>query len=329
MKTPVLLLPREYVARAVTCIDNAKHSITMVCLIMTEDHSTDDIIDALVRAAKRGVDVQVAADVFTYGEFSGHFRPFKYYSKPSLAATAMSKRLRNAGVRFTCLGKFSLLPIFGRTHSKITIVDDTVFSFGGVNLDNASLDFADYMFEYKNAALAAQLTDDARRLIDADDDNFAYKSHSYDYPSVGRVLVDGGFQGDSIIYRRACQLAREATDITFVSQYCPTGKLSRILRKKQAKLYFNRVENTNNRLNSLFIRMSVWFNRFKTLYTNTQYLHAKFILFTMPDGQKIALTGSHNFIYTGVIMGTREIALETDHPAIIKQLESFFQKYVA
>ena len=49
-------------------------------------------------------------------------------------------------------------------------------------------------------------------------------------------MTDGGFQGDSIIYRSACELARQADSVLLVSQYCPTGKLSRILKQKKRKM---------------------------------------------------------------------------------------------
>jgi len=68
---------------------------------------------------------------------------------------------------------------------------------------------------------------------------------------------------------------------------------------------------------------------FKTRYKKEPYLHAKFIIFTMEDGSKVAITGSHNFAYTGVLFGTREIALETTDPNVIEQLESFYRQYVA
>jgi cardiolipin synthase len=53
------------------------------------------------------------------------------------------------------------------------------------------------------------------------------------------------------------------------------------------------------------------------------------MIFYMPDGRTVALSGSHNFVSAGVILGTREIALETEDPAIVAQLETFFKKYVA
>jgi cardiolipin synthase len=142
------------------------------------------------------------------------------------------------------------------------------------------------------------------------------------------VLTDGGFQGDSIIYRRVCELAKEAKEVLLVSQYCPTGKLARILRNKPAKLYFNPPELAGP-LNRAVISVGMLFSHHKTLYKRDRYLHAKFMIFTMPSGEKIAITGSHNFVYGGVLLGTREIALETNDRKIIRQLEAFFQEHVA
>nr|MBP6038525.1 hypothetical protein [Candidatus Saccharimonas sp.] len=59
------------------------------------------------------------------------------------------------------------------------------------------------------------------------------------------------------------------------------------------------------------------------------YLHAKFMIGTMPDGSKRAITGSHNFMFGSGLMGTREIALETTDTKIIRQLERFIDTYVA
>jgi len=328
MSSPKLLLPPEYVKKATQRIKKAKDEVTLICMMITEDPGTDQVINALCEAAQRGVTVRVAADVFTYGEFGGHFVPLKYYTKKSRTTTHMAKKLAAAGVKFTWLGRFSLLPFTGRTHTKALVVDDTIYSFGGVNLDDDSLSFTDYMFEYKNHKIAHQVRDSIKRLVAADDDNFAYRNHSYYYEGLGTILFDGGFQGNSLIYRRACQLSKEADEISFVSQYCPVGKLGRILRNKKTKLYFNQPTNTNNKINAFIIRTGMFLSGQKTLYTRSTYLHAKFMIFTMPNGEKIALTGSHNFLYAGVLLGTREIALETNNKKVIDQLEGFFKKHV-
>lgn len=327
MSAPKLLLPNEYVKEATQHINTAKQSVSFLCMMMTEDLSTDELINSLAAAARRGVSVTVAADVFTYGELGGHFIPFKYYTERSRKTTDMAKTLTKAGAKFTWLGRFSTLPFTGRTHSKCLVVDDTVYSFGGVNLDDLSISNTDYMFRIKDAQLAMEISDYIHRIIAADRKHFAYRSHDFSYGREGRVLLDGGFQGDSIIYRHACRLAREAEHILFVSQYCPSGKLGRILKRKDADLYFNSPSNATF-WNRLIIKGNMLASGHKTRYERSNYLHAKFMIFTMPDRTKIAITGSHNFMPGSVVFGTREIALETKNKRIISQLESFFKEYV-
>jgi hypothetical protein len=124
-------------------------------------------------------------------------------------------------------------------------------------------------------------------------------------------------------------LAEIAEKVVFVSQYCPTGKLARILKKHgKVKLYYNKPANAPG-LNKFVIAFSAFVSGLKTSYRKKAYVHAKFIIFTMADGSKRAITGSHNFAYTGVLLGTREIALETGDSAIIDQLETFLHEKVA
>lgn len=328
MSSPKLLLPLEYVETATDHINRAKNHVSFLCMMVTDDTATDELIDALAAAAKRGVDVQVAADTFTYGELGGHFIPLKYYTKKTRTVTKMSRELIQAGVRFTWLGRFSTLPFTGRTHSKCLVIDDTVYSFGGVNLYDESLGYTDYMFEYKDPLLALELRDEITRLVKADGSNFAYRSHEFSIGKLGKVLIDGGFQGDSIIYRRALQLTREAKEVLFVSQYCPAGRLNRALKATNSKLYFNKPTNATF-WNKIIIRTNMAFSGQKTHYKKKKYLHAKFMIFTMKNGDKVAITGSHNFVPGGVIFGTRELALETTDKRIIRQLETFFKDNIA
>jgi cardiolipin synthase len=328
MSSPKLLITPEYIREATKAISGAKHRVIFMSLMFTDDDVTDDFVDALEAASERGVSVKIAADLFTYGELGGHFLPFKFFTEKSRATTSSVRALTKKGITFNWLGRFSATPFTGRTHIKYLIVDDIVFSFGGVNLYGKDItDNVDYMFMCKDARLADDLTHEYSQITKADYSHYAYRSHKFSFGE-HTVLTDGGFQGDSIIYRRAVELSKQASDILLVSQYCPTGKLSRILRSKQAKLYFNPPELAGN-LNKLVISAGMLFSRHKTLYSGKRYLHAKFIIFTMPDGQKVALSGSHNFVYGGVLLGTREIALETTDKKIIRQLEAFFREHVA
>ncbi|MES2875935.1 MAG: phosphatidylserine/phosphatidylglycerophosphate/cardiolipin synthase family protein [Patescibacteria group bacterium] len=328
MSTPKLLITADYLQEAIESISIAKHRVIFMSLMFTDDDVTDEFVDALEAAADRGVSVQIAADVFTYGELGGHFLPFKFFTKKSRATTTTVRELTKKGITFNWLGRFSVTPISGRTHIKCLVIDDVVYSFGGVNLYGKDiLGNVDYMFRCKDARLADDLTHEFSQITKADRGRYTYRSHKFSYGK-NIVLTDGGFQGDSIIYRRVCDLAKEASDVLLVSQYCPTGKLSRILKSKPSRLYFNPPELAGP-LNRAVIRAGMLFSGHKTLYAKDRYLHAKFMIFTMPDGRKVAITGSHNFVYGGVLLGTREIALETDDPKIVRQLERFFDSYVA
>jgi cardiolipin synthase len=322
-----LVSPQEYVAQAAELVRHAKNRVYLISMVMADHPNTNELFTEIKLAAQRGVQVYVAADIFTFGEVNGTFLPLRYYSPSSKDTNTMVKVLKKAGVKFYWLGRTRLTIFNGRTHSKWCVIDDTSFCFGGVNLYDGGIDNVDYMFRVEDGKLADRLVEEQRRI-------YRSERRSGNYPSVAveqtdkKILIDGGIIGQSIIYRRACELAEEAKHIVFVSQYCPTGKLARILKYKRVKLYYNKASNTHG-LNKFVISLSQFVSGLQTSYKKKRYLHAKFIIFTMEDGTKRAITGSHNFAYTGVLLGTRELALETADPAIISQLEDFIDKKIA
>lgn len=322
-----LLSPADYVRQAAAAVDRAEHRVCVLSMVIADHENTRMLITALENAAKRGVEVRVAADIFTFGEVTGGFLPVRYYSPGGKETNRMVRMLKKAGVRFSWLGRGRVTLFNGRTHSKWCIVDDTVYTFGGVNLYQEGVDNVDYMFELHHPKLANRLIDEFNRIQTAEKRSANHPSVAYELEDE-TVLIDGGIIGQSVIYRRALELAEAASNITFVSQYCPTGKLSRILKQKDTTIYFNRPQQADG-LNRIALRIALFFTRLKTSYTAGRYLHAKCIVFTFPDGTKAAITGSHNFAYTGVLLGTRELALETRNPKVIRQLELFIEKEVA
>lgn len=317
---------QQYVTEATEAINTATSRVSVIAMVIADHGDMHPMIEALKAAARRGVKVTVAADVFTYGEVSGSFLPIRYYSKGARQATKMAKSMRKAGVSFHWLGNGRLTVFNGRTHSKWCIVDDLCFVFGGVNLYDEGLKHIDYMLKTTDMLLADRLHEEQRRIQKAEKASRNYGSVTYEL-SGERVLFDGGIIGNSVIYRRACELTKEAESVVFVSQYCPTSKLALLLKKTPHTLYFNRPELAGY-LNRTLIRLSMFLSRLQTSYTGNTYIHAKCMIFTMPDGHKIAITGSHNFAYTGVMFGTREVALETKDPAVINALESFIDEHI-
>jgi len=322
-----LVLPPDYMKQATELIKKAEKRVFLIAMVVADHPATHELLAAIEDAAKRGVKVTVTADVFTYGEVSGGFLPLRYYSPGVKDVNRMVKKLKSAVVKFYWLGRGHATMLNGRTHSKWCVIDDECFVFGGVNIyQNGIAENRDYMFRLKNNHLADRLVYEQGRIAKADRASTNYPSVTYELEG-NSVLIDGGIIAQSVIYRRAIELSQEASHILFVSQYCPTGKLARILKKKDVDLYFNHPENAEG-FNVPLIRLSMLTSGFKTSYTKEPYIHAKFMIFTMKDGSKVALTGSHNFAYTGVLLGTREIALETSDPKIIGQLESFYKKYI-
>lgn len=322
-----LLSPTQYVREAAEAVNNAKTRVYLASMVVADHEATHALIQAVEAAARRGVEVVVSADVFTYGEVGGGFLPFRYYSHGTRSTNRMVKQLKKAGVRFYWLGRGRVTLYHGRTHSKWCIADDTIFTFGGVNLYEGGVRNNDYMFTLIDPTLANRLVLEQQRIQKAERQFSNFHSTIFEHDNM-TVLIDGGIIGQSVIYKRAVELAEEAEHITFVSQYCPTGKLSSVLKRKSADIYYNRPLQAEG-LNRIVIRLAQFTTGIKTIYDKPRYLHAKCIIFTLKDGTKTAITGSHNFAYTGVLLGTREIALETSDPQIIEQLEHFIATEVA
>ena len=322
-----LLTTSEYIADASKAIARSKKRVVVMTLCISREIPTEEFIDSLKFAAKRGVNVSVAADTFTFSEFGGYFNPFKRWTKHSREAKKLASMLRKNGASFRWLGgNWRINPFAGVTHVKWTIVDDVVYSFGGVNLYGRGAGHIDYMFKIKDKKLADLLAKEHQTIVHTDREPADY-SGFYKQLGYGSLLIDSGQKNESMIYGRAVQLAEQSKSILFVSQYCPTGKLAKILRRKKAVIYYNQPKNTHH-WTKLMLYVSRITTKIKSSYKSPIYLHAKFIIFTMNDGSKVALTGSHNFSYTGVRFGTREVELETTNKKVISQLEAFYARHV-
>ncbi len=324
-----LILAKDYPNELINSINNA---VSRICIIATniraDSHESRSIIDALCRASDRGVSVKISADVFTYLE-PKEFRLIvsKEQSARVIQSIKLKKQLKEHNISFTWLGKKTNSLANGRTHCKWSVVDDTCYTFGGLNIDNDSFNNLDYIFKITNKALADELVNEFTNIRKYDKKGGGIYNHSFILNDKNTVLFDGGLIGKSIIYNRVCKLANQASEITLVSQYCPTGKLNKILHQKKSHLYFNNWQDASF-INRAIIRVGLLSAKSETLYTGDKYLHAKFVIFKMPNGETIALTGSHNFMFSSGIIGTREIALETSDSDIISQLQSFLDNHV-
>ncbi|WNM24153.1 phospholipase D-like domain-containing protein [Demequina capsici] len=323
---PQLLTSDEYIADATHRIHGARRRVLLTTLTIADDHRTDELIDALVWAARRGVRVCVAADVFTYADAAGTFLPTGYRNARWRASSMLASKLAREGVAFSWLGREKGLIWRGRTHTKFCVVDDVAYAFGGVNLDRKGVENADFMLRIDDPRLADDLDDVYGRIQRMNLSERGHRSLELRY-GTDRVLVDGGIPGDSIIYRRALHHALSAQRVLLMSQYCPTGELGRAIREREHELWFNPPRNARA-ANRVLIASSMLWTGHRTEYERRQYLHAKALVFFRPSGARVAITGSHNFVLGGVRLGTREIALETRDPATIEQILRFHDAHV-
>ena len=195
----------------------------VIALTIADEAETEALLDALVAAARRGVDVHVAADTFTYADAAGRFVPKRYLTKRRRASMDMARELTEAGATFDWLGQEGGLPWRGRTHTKFCVVDDTVYSFGGVNLDDQGATNADYMLRITDHRLAEDLVRVYARTRHANSRRSGFRSSALKYGK-DQVLVDGGIPGDSIIYRRALKYARKSQRIVLGVPVLPHGR---------------------------------------------------------------------------------------------------------
>jgi cardiolipin synthase len=217
-------------------------------------------------------------------------------------------------------------PFAGVTHTKWSVVDDLCYVFGGVNLYAEGIaDNADYMFRINDKRLADTLVQQQAALLEHPAPEYPGYEGAWDGDT---WYIDSGKPNDSAIYAQACLLAAKAKHILYVSQYSPSGPLARLLREHDAACYYNLPQNAGFPTN-IMLRYDQYTNKIPSLYTRTKYIHAKFIIFTLPGGKKAAITGSHNFSYKGVVFGTREIALATHNADIVHQLEDFYSANIA
>lgn len=100
-------------------IDGAKHSLRLLYYMFSEDEAGEEVRDALVRAAKRGVDVQLLLDGFGCGVTKTEF------------FDALREVDGNICIFHPSYGRRYLI----RNHQKLAIADDKTALVGGANID--------------------------------------------------------------------------------------------------------------------------------------------------------------------------------------------------
>lgn len=314
MKTARLISAGNYAKALCTSIDNAKRRILLETMVLDQNSEMAAVLAACLRACKRGVHVVIVYDVYAHKELA-----VRYGARANRTLKHLLNDAERAGAVIHRVGANRVNPFAGRHHTKAVIVDDHAYIGGGVNLTGGSFKTCDFMVQFHDTALSETLFEALpRAAVNRKCDHVLYSNDNMD------VLLDAGNRGQSLIYKRMCQLAQQATKVWYVSKLAPDGKLVRILQQTDTQYWYNSLFSAG-----LFDKLAIYIDQIKARvpnhYSGKMLLHAKFCVFELADGHYEAISGSHNFNSRGVAFGTQELAVHTKDQALCEQLIAFAQ----
>lgn len=304
-------------------IPKAKKRIVIHAMVVLWQQYTEDILGLLYPALARGVEVRIVGDM--YSKFTANMPKFVRSDKGSRwgHTIALNSDLQSKGAHITYVGKLGFNPYKQRCHSKITIVDDTCFTFGGVNFYGGGFTYHDYMLEVHDKDIADRLHSLVRGI-----ETFPRMTDITEKISDEHTLLfDGGTPGSSAIYDAACDVVASANKVYFVSQMCPSGRLAKLITQKQNECYFVRPTQAEPPSNLALIVDRARYG-ITNRYRGKRYIHAKFILGEDEDGSKWLVSGSNNFSWRGIAYGTKEIAVLSSDPDLWQAFYDYMQREI-
>lgn len=313
-----------YYDALVAAVPKARKRIAINAMALQWGPRCEVLLPSLLSAAKKGVDIHIIGDLYT--KFYAQIPKLVRAQGPSWQHIQdIAEQLRQAGIQVTYISKLSYNPYRNRCHTKITVIDNQVFSFGGVNFVDSAFDNHDYMLNIHDAAVADKLYKLVLKLEQDRKEPLEDRQEALDNTST--MLFDGGTPNKSIIYSTACDIVNTAKKVYYVSQCCPSGKLAELLVAKDYECYFIRPSQAEPPSH-----LDLIWDKFKYGITNRykgpKYIHAKFILTEDDNGTKHVLSGSNNFSWRGVAYGTKEIALHSTDEKLWQQFYDFMEQEI-
>src|SRR5574339_678710 len=124
-------------------LPKAKKRIVIAAMILVWGERTAPIFAMLHDALKHGVKVTILLDNFTRLSYLYGLEPRSTRGKRIRQTFATLEDLGRQGAKVYCYGKLGFPPYKGRCHVKATVIDDTSFSFGGVNFSDQTFENTD------------------------------------------------------------------------------------------------------------------------------------------------------------------------------------------
>ncbi|HEY5668267.1 MAG TPA: phospholipase D-like domain-containing protein [Candidatus Saccharimonadales bacterium] len=313
----------DYLAALQQVLPLAKKRIVIHAMVLLWQPHTETLLPLLRDALERGVELRIVGDL--YSKFHSNMPKFvRGDHGPRWGHTlAINSELQSLGAHVTYVGKIGLNPYKQRCHSKITIVDNHVYSFGGVNFYSGAFTFHDYMLTTTSKTLADRLYS----LVCAIEKYPRMTDFADPIDEENTLLFDGGSPGSSAIYKTACEVVATAKKVYYVSKMCPSGELAKLINKTDNACYFVRPAQDDLPANLALIVDRARFG-ITNRYKGKRYIHAKFILTEDNDGSKHVISGSNNFSWRGIAYGTKEIAIHSTDEKLWQTFYNYMQKEI-
>jgi phosphatidylserine/phosphatidylglycerophosphate/cardiolipin synthase-like enzyme len=319
-----LVSATPYHAELLHAIKSSRKRVTITAMVVGWDDKTKPIFHELEKALSRGVEVTMVFDIYITSPFApGIFTYFTGYRKSLKQLFQACDALSQNGASISFIKSLGINPFKNRYHFKAAIVDDSWFSYGGVNFCKVAFEINDYMLTGESKSEAdilqravkqfqtGEMREDTRIILDPKN----------------TLLIDAGTPHRSIIYSTATMLALKATKVTYVSQMPPAGQLAKALGKTNTTYFYNPPMQFTFPANIAAI-IDTTRNSTANNYRKPTFLHAKFIIYEFKDEPAAVISGSHNFSQRGVEYGTQEGALLSTDTALIKQFQIYLTEYI-
>lgn len=308
----------------------AKTRVWLRAMYVQHKEAMTMVEPTLSEAASRGLDVRVVADSISLNATDGvpsYLAKAGKLSAQKKETQEMFERLSSEGVQVSITnepsGKSKLVPYVGRSHIKISVIDNVCYLGGSNWTDTRAKDF---MVKITNPVLVEKISPyfemfDNKKPSDDVEDKLDNET---------TLLIDAGAAGRSIIYDRAIELVRnEQSSIKFISQLIPEGKMLDELIAARARGIIIEVivpkmseikDPQIYAVNRLTQKRMVKDGKIIPITYLSFFIHAKALV-----GTRSAIVGSHNFSETGVKWGTEEIALESTNKVLLDNLGNFIK----
>ena len=309
--------------------------IQAMAIEFTEDISS--IIDELINAKKKGVDVRINIDWYSRMYTSSHINKYplllktrkNMIEKVKKENNTYIQKLLDADIQIIYINKpkykiSEYIPYIGRNHMKFILIDDCVF-IGGMNISQRSFKNVDFMAESNNL----MLKDTILKIFT--NNHTLYNNSEIPISSDSSLLVDVGTFGNSIIYKKALESIKSSkSSIRYISQFLPNFDILKALNEAAKRsvdvsiiTYDKRLASQKfaNKIDHLLFALSK--KNLSVMYNKDRYVHAKLLLIDENDNGT-ALFGSHNFSPFGVYFKTAEIAISTKNKECIDDLNNWY-----